>query len=191
MRGFSLLEIMLAASVAGVIGILLISILVNTSGFFYQQQSVINEGLSLNDVLGQISSLVKGAQSVANNYPETGTPQFTTSSTILVLKLPGINQNEVLPDVSDFVVVTKDPQNLKILTLKIFPDPRSTRELKDSVLTTLLDAIKFSYLDKTGSEVLTPNLAETVRIDLTVLAKTGSIGSKRSAGITVNLRNVK
>lgn len=191
MKGFSLLEIMLASAVAMVIGILLISILVNTSGFFYQQQSVINEGISLNDMLGQISSLVKGAQSVANSYPETGTLQFITSSTTLVLKLPGINQNEVLPEVSDFVVVIRDPQNSKILRLKIFPDPGSIRESKNSVLTTILESIKFSYLDKVGNPVVTVNLAETVKIDLTVLAKTGSIGSKRSASITVNLRNVK
>lgn len=182
---------MLASAVAGVIGILLISILVSTSGFFYQQQSVINEGISLNDVLGQINSLVKEAQAVASAYPETGTPQFSTSQTTLVLKLPGINQNEVLPDLNDFVVVAKDSQNSKILRLKIFPAPLSIRPSKDSVLATFAESIKFSYLDKGGSEVLTPNLAEAVKIDLSVLAKTGSIGSKRSASITLNLRNIK
>lgn len=182
---------MLASAVAGVIGILLISILVNTSGFFYQQQSVINEGINLNDVLGQISSLVKEAQAVARVYPETGTPQFSTLSTTLVLKLPGINQNEVLSDINDFVVVAKDSQNSKVLRLKIFPDPGSIRLGKDSVLTTFLESIKFSYLDKGGSEVLTPDLAEAIKIDLSVLAKTGSIGSKRSGSITVNLRNIK
>lgn len=176
---------------AGVIGILLIGILVNTSGFFYQQQSVINEGISLNDVLGQISSLVKEAAAVGNTYPQSGTTQFSASQTTLVLKLPGMNQFEVLPDLNDFVVVAKDSQNSKILRLKIFPDPLSIRPSKDSVLTTFLESINFSYLDKGGSEVLTPNLAEAVKIDLSVLAKTGSIGSKRSASIIVNLRNIK
>mgnify|MGYP001593685870 CR=1 FL=1 len=68
-RGFTLVEVIVAAAVLAVVGSLLFSILVNSTGFFYQQSSRSQQGLGINDSLVNIKGSIKEADSVSLNYP--------------------------------------------------------------------------------------------------------------------------
>lgn len=185
--GFTLLETVIAVAVAMMTGTFLLTILVGNSGVFYKENAVVNEGLDLNDALMQVNNQIKQAAFVATGYPESE-PTYVSDSDTLVLKLPALSASGVLPDTYDYAVIRKDFAKPTILRLQVFPDPTSTRPPVDIVLTTLLQTLQFSYLDQSGSTVA-PQQATSVGIALTVLAKTGSIGSGRSATVVTNLRN--
>ncbi len=185
--GFTLLETVVASAVALIAGTFLVAILVSHNGVFYQQNSIVNEGLSSNDAMREIESNIRQGSSVAVGYPE-GSPEIFSGAETLILKIPAQNGAELIEDVYDFVVISKDPNQTKILKIELFPDPLSTRQPSSRVLTTLLESINFTYLDKNGSAV-TPGASVSVSSNLTVLSKTGSIGTSRSTTSTTTLRN--
>ncbi len=185
--GFTLLETVIASAVALIAGTFLVAILVNHNGVFYQQNSVVSEGLSLNDAIREIDNNIRLGVSVAVGYPED-VPEIYSDNDSLVIKIPAINGVNVTPNVYDFIVISKDQSNIKVLKIQIFPDPQSTRPASNRVLTTLLESVSFTYLDKNG-EVVAAASSASVKVDLTVLSKTGSVGSSRSSSSTTTLRN--
>lgn len=187
MKGFTLLESMMAAGVALVMGVFLVSILVNNTGLFYQESSIVNEGLSLNDVLDKVNSTAKEAISVAASYPSSS-PTYFSSANVLILKLPALSINGVITDTYDYAVFYPDTNKPKVLRKKVFPDTSSTRKAEDLILTTILDSITFDYLDKNNNPVSMIS-ASKIKTNLSVLSKTGSVGSKRSSSIITSLRN--
>ena len=185
--GFTLVEILVASAVAMIIGVFLMSILVNSNGIFYKQNAIVNEGLSLNDAIAEIDKNILQGVSVAEIYPEVS-PLYTTDSHTLILKLPGLGAEGVLTDVYDYVVIARDADKNNILRKKVFPDAQSTRKSEDLVLTTILDAIDFSYLNKSGGSV-NPNLATSISTVLAVKSGNELINSKRSSTTVTTLRN--
>lgn len=185
--GMTLVEILLAAAAAVAVGALLVGILAQSSGFYYKENAIIREGLSLNDVVHRIDENIREALSVASGYPEAS-PQFSSGAETLVLKLPSLSGSGTVSGIYDFVVITKDSTNPKILRMKVFPDEQSQRPSADTVLTVILDSIQFRYLDKNGA-VVTPVAAFSVGTTLTAMDKTGTIGSSRTTSIVTTLRN--
>ncbi|MCL4367047.1 prepilin-type N-terminal cleavage/methylation domain-containing protein [Patescibacteria group bacterium] len=188
MKGFSLLEVIIVSAIGLVVGTFLISILVNSNGFFFKQGAVINEGVNINDTMDNLTSMIRQASAVATGYPEA-TPSFVTSSHVLVLKLASEGPTEIIPDTYDYVVFSTDPTNPNILRMQIFPDPQSSRKSTNQVLTTLLDNVQYKFYDKNGNQV-TPVSASVVEVSLTVLAQTGQVSSQRTSKVSVTLRNM-
>lgn len=186
-KGFTLLEIVLVAGLAIIVGTLLITILVQNNGFYYKQNSIIAEGLSLNDAMRGMDTYIRQAIAVAPEYTD-GATSYTSGGQTLVLKLPSLNSEEIIENTYDFVVITKDPEKPNVLRLKIFPDVLSSRNGENLVLTTLAESYNFKYLDKAGNQV-SPSSAVAVENTLSVLSKSGSIGSSRTSFSTVTLRN--
>lgn len=186
-KGFTLLELVIASGAAMVIGTLLMTIWVNNNGVFYKQNSLVNEGLTINDVTQKIEEYARQAVNVPGGYPESS-PTYITGGQVLVLKLPAINSSGVIADTYDYVVVTPDSSKPKILRLMVFPDSQSTRPPSNTVLSSYLQSIQFSYLD-VNSNPVTPTSAVSVGINLTVLSKLGSVGSSQNSSTTVSLRN--
>lgn len=187
MRGFTLLETVMAAGIALIVGTFLVAILVSHSGLFYKQSSIVSEGLSLNDAIREIENNIRQAVYVADGYPE-GSPDYTTGSETLVLKLPALSESGVVDGVYDYVVVAKDPAQSKVMRIWVFPDPQSTRNASNLVLTTLLESVQFKFLDKSG-DLVVPAAAASVGTTLTVLSNVGSIGSSRASSAITTLRN--
>lgn len=185
--GFTLLEIILTAALALIVGTFLIVILVNNSGFFYKQNAIISEGLDLNDAIREIDNSARQATAVTAGYPESN-PLYTSDSQTLVLKLPALSQGGIIEGVYDYIVISKDPRQGKILRKQIFPDSQSTRQASDLILTTLLKEIEFKYLDKSGNQV-SPTQATSIETNIAVTAQTGLIGSTRSSTVVTSLRN--
>lgn len=186
-KGFTLVEILIAAAITLIVGIFLLSILINNNGLFYKQSALVNEGLSLNDTISAINKNIMQASSIVASYPENS-PLFISNNETLILKFQSLKNGEIIESIYDHMVFYKDPENPKLLKVQIFPDSGSDRIASTSILTTILQGIVFSYLDKSGNVVL-PVSATSVGINLTVLSKTGSIGSSRSSTSITNLRN--
>lgn len=186
-KGFTLVEILMVVSVSTVIGIYLVSVLLGNTGFSSKQNTIITQGISLNDLTDAINSQIRQAQSIAVGYPETS-PTFVSGASTLVLKIPSINNNGVIADKYDFVIFTKDNGNPKILRMKIIPDGVSTRVSADQVLTSMLNSIIFSYYDKSGG-VVSPVGAFSVGLSVNVASGNGAGNQSRTSSTTTNLRN--
>lgn len=187
--GFTLAETLLASSVAVIVGMFLVGILVNNTGVFYKQNSMVSEGLSLNDTMTAISNQIKQGVGVAAGYPESS-PTILSGANTLVLKLPALSSEGPISDVYDYVAVYPDSSNPNVLRIQTFPstNPASTRPANDQVITSLLQSVQFTYLDRSGNTT-TPDSAVSVGVSLTVLSKTGSVGSSHNANAVVVLRN--
>ncbi|TSC65369.1 MAG: Uncharacterized protein CEO21_428 [Microgenomates group bacterium Gr01-1014_80] len=186
-RGVTLVEVIIATTVTVIVGSLLLSILVNNTGLFYQQSSRLNQGLGLNDSMAKIRSAVKEANAVAGGYPIVS-PVYTSGATALVLRLPAIDSsgNKIF-NVFDYGVFTVSQNRLYF---KVYPDTAngSIRETADQVLTNNVDSVNFEYFDSAGLAV-TPASAVRVRVTLTLKQKAGKGYETNIATSEANLRN--
>lgn len=186
--GFTLIEAIIGIAASSLVGILLISALVQNNGLFSQQTANINQGLNLTTAAGQISEVVKYSSSVEVSYP-SASPQYISNSNTLVLSLPSLDSSgNNLEDIYDYAVITKDSQNVSILRKMIFPNAQSTRKSSNQVLTTRLAAINFYYYDIDG-KIVSPSSAAKVGFALSQKEKAGSGNIQSSTSAQINLKN--
>lgn len=188
-KGFTLVEVIIALGVTAIVGALLASILVNNSGLSYKQNAIVNNGLSLNDSVRIIDENIRQASAVEAVYPESS-PIYTTGAEVLALKMPAINSQGIINNVYDYAVISKDSNMPQILRLQVFPDAQSTRSSANVVLTTILQSIQFQFTDKNGN-VVSPSAATSVGINITMLSKTGSVGATQTSSTVTSLRNAQ
>lgn len=188
-RGYTLLELLIAFSVAGVAGIMLISLWTQNNSLFLTQQAHVSQGLNLNDLTFQIKNDIKSADAIASGYPLTS-PTITSSANSLVLSIPSIDSTDnIIIGKSDYITFYADPTNPKLLKREIFVDPVSSRPPSTKILTTTLSSIIFQYFDETGNPV-TPTTAKKINFQVDVIEKTsGFKNEKNSVQGEVNLRN--
>lgn len=186
LNGFTLTEVVVASGIAMVVGVLLVSILVSNTGLYYTESSKVQQGLGINDSLSKIRSNIKEAQFIAAQYPESGSPEFSSSANQLVLKLASIDSSgNIITDTYDFFVYYPDQDKLK---LKVFPNDYSEREVGDQILSKNVSSILFQYFDSTG-QVVAPVSAVKVKTTLTLSQKAGSSYQSHIATSEANLRN--
>lgn len=187
MKGVTLVEALLTLGIAVVVGALLLVIIVNTSGLFYQQSSKLEQGLSLNDALSEIRKSIRTSQAVAATYPAAGSPTYTSGATQLVLKIPSIDSSGNIISTSDYFVFLKDTDKLRFRT---FPDSQSSRKAQDQIFTTKLDSLIFEYFDaQVPPQQVQPNLAVKIKISLSLRQKAGVGFETNVATAEANLRN--
>ncbi len=183
-----MIEILIVTSVSAAIGVLLIQLLVSNNGLFYDQSSKVNQGLTLNNSTAKLESIIRSGASIASSYPESS-PQYITNDSTLVIKIPAIDTNDqAIPDIFDFVVVSKEVSNPRILKKYLFPTSPSTRIQDEETLLTNLSQVTFNYLDKDNNQVSPPS-ATKVNFILKVSEKIGLEEKISSASSEVNLRN--
>lgn len=187
-RGFTLVEMLITMSVVVIVGVLLFSILVNSTGFFYQQSSKTEQGLGINDSLVNIKESIKEANLVSLNYPPSGTPQYSSNDSNLVLRFQAIaSSGNKIFNVFDYIVYTVSGGKLYF---KVFPDTQngSVRKSEDRILTQNVSGVKFEYLNIANSPVA-PNLSNKVKVTLTLTQKSGAKLQTSIATSEANLRN--
>lgn len=187
-KGFTLLEVIIAASVAAVIGMLLLLIILNSTSISYTQSSRVDQGLGINDALAKIREEIKESTGVATGYPETGSSIYETSQTQLVLKVSAIdNSGSIIDGSLDYFVFLKDQDKLR---LKVFPAALSQRKEVDQILTGNVNSIIFKYLDDTHPPVeVPPATAAKVQITLVLRTKIGPEYESSMATSEAILRN--
>ncbi len=187
MKGVTLIELIIAISLSSVVGMLLLVIIVNSAGLFYHESSKLSEGLNINDALSKIRSTIKQSNIVAASYA-SGSTTYTSGSTQLVLKVASIDStNNLISNVYDFFVFYL---NQKELRFKVFPDAASFRKVQDQIFSSSVDSLNFQYFDLSSPpKTVAPNLANKVRISLTLKQKNGADFVTNTATSEANLRN--
>ncbi len=189
-RGWSLPEVLIVITISAVAGSLLISILFSSNQLFFDQSTQISHGLSLNQANKEISDLIRSSLSVVSQYPASGSPQYTSDSDTLVLRLPAVDSgSNVIDSVYDYAVIEKDSGNINILRAMVFPDPQSTRRAKNKVLTTSHDHMEFNYLDSSNHAV-SPGAAVRVYYIINLSTNSGFSANESSVSATINLKNL-
>lgn len=186
--GFSLIELLVVMGVGSVIGVMLITMLVQNNGLFYQQNTRSNQGISLNDVTTEIIQGIRNASSIASSYPATD-PEYTSSANTLVLSMVSLSANgEVIDNTYDFLVISPDAQKPTILRRRLFPNSASSRKAENKVLLTNLSLLQFVYKDKSGV-LVSPTSAAKVNVILNIKDQIGINSENSSSSAEVSLRN--
>lgn len=164
MRGLTLIEVLVAMGIAVVAGVLLLVIIVNSSGLFTRQSSEVSTGLNINDTLLQLRSTIKQATAVASSYT-SGSTTYTSGAGQIVLKVASIDSsNNIIEGSYDFFVFLLDGKTLRF---KVFPDPASSRKTADQIFSTTVDNLIFKYFNSATPPLeVTPANAAKVRITL-------------------------
>lgn len=189
--GFTFPELLVAVSIAVLIGGVLMMIMVNNTGLFYQQSSKVDQGLRLNDALTNIRTSVRDAKSVAASYPESAPFTYVTGPGTLVLKLPTITPaGALIPTTFDYTVYYT--QNIgsppvKALKLKTFPDAQSAQKPVDKILSHNVDSIVFKFYS--GPDEVPPVSAKKIMSTLTLKQKAGANYETKTATMEAFLRN--
>jgi hypothetical protein len=176
-------------SVIAVAGVLIGSIAIQGNDLFSQQTAHVTQGLSLNDSVAEVESLIKQSVNIPTQYPTSGQAQFTTNANVLILAIPSINaSNQVIENVYDYVVFTKDPTNQNVFRELIFPNEASYRKDQNKVLSTALKDLTFYYLDGNGNNT-SPSQASKINFIINLEEKAGTSQRAASASGEVNLNN--
>ncbi len=188
LRGLTLMEIMIVLGLAGIVGVLLIQILVQNSGLLYKESAISYHTLSLNDSVSEIEKNIRIAANVASGYPVVS-PTYVTSSQTLVLKALAFDDSgNLLSNNFDYIVITKDASNQKILREMVFPATGSAKGSSNQVLVTELSSINFKYLDLGGNTV-SPTSAGKINFVISLSTPIGISSQQNSIEDEVNLRN--
>lgn len=188
MRGFSLVEMVLALAITCVAGVLLVSILIQNNNIFYQQSTKVSQGLNLNDALSELNKSVRSASFIVEKYP-ISSPTYFSGPETLILAYPSLDSNKkVISSTYDYVVFSKDAQISSILRKQVFPDLASSRKAENKVLLTNLSYLAFSYKDNLD-ETVNPPLAKKVEFAVKVAEKAGMSTEESSRSGEINLRN--
>ena len=167
--GLTLVETTIAVGISAVIGVLLLSLLVNNTGLFYSQTSKVQQGVGANDALNTFRSNTRSAVSVVNSYTD-GSTSFVSSSNVLVIKLLSVNASgNLIANTYDYFVYHSVGG---IFYQRVFADVLSDRKSGGQVLASNVKAIFFEYFNVTDQEVI-PTSAAKVRLTLTLQQKIG------------------
>lgn len=188
-RGVSIMEILVGVAIFAVAGSILAGTLISTNDVFLNQNAQVNQGLSLNQTVAEMSDVIKSSAGVVSQYPASGVAQYTTGANVLVLRVPGVSAGEmVLDSVYDYVVLGAEPGSSKILKKKIFTTSPSVRNEENKVLSTSLKNLQFSYLDA-NNNIVPP--AQAVRVAFIVNLLEGGSENESSASGSINLKNIQ
>lgn len=177
-KGFTLAEIVIALSIATVVGGLLLTIMVGSAGLFHKESSKVNIGLNTNDALSQVQRSIRQAYAV----------DAASSENQLVLQIPSIDPSgDIIPDTFDDFVFLSDANKF---IFKVFPDPASSREAADQIFSTLVDDLTFKYYNFANPPAeVAPIAAVKVSVTLKLKQKSGADYQTSIATTEANLRN--
>ncbi len=187
MKGLTLFEVLITMGISVVVGALLVVIIVNTAGISYKESSKLSEGLNINDALYQVRNNIKSSSGVASLYTD-GSTTYTSGASQLVLKISSVDSsNNIIANTFDYFVFFLDTNKFRF---KTFPNVLSKRIAQDQIFSTLVDSIKFQYLNSANPPIeVAPSTATKVRLTLTLKQKTGANFETTTATSEANLRN--
>lgn len=179
-RGLTLVEILVAMGIAGVVGALIMVIVINNTGMFTDQSGKVQRGLDINDALSQVRLSIKDANGVVSSYTDGGIT-YTTGADQLILKVASVDASgDIIDGIFDYFVFFKDQD---LLRLKTFPNASSSRKQADRVLSTSVADLNFHYFNSASPPVeVVPNTAAKVRVSL-------KLNQTNTATSEANLRN--
>lgn len=187
-KGWSLLEVLVGVVILGIGGTVLVGTMISSNDVFISQNAQVNQGLSINQTAAKIEETIKASAGVSPQFPAIGNAVYTSGNNVLILKIPGINQNgQIIDSVFDYVVWHADSGNSKILRKEIFVTSPSTRNTENQVLSTSLKNLQFRYFD-VNNNIVAP--AQAVRVGFIVNLLEGGSSQESSVSGTTNIKNI-
>lgn len=187
-KGFTLFELLIVMALVSVVGVLLIQILIQNNGVYYDQTTKVSQGLNVNDTYNQIEKDIRTSGGVVASLVD-GEDTYTTSSNIIVLKIPSIDSSgSIISDTYDHLIIYEDGANNNFLMRKIIPNAISNRVYNKKVLLTNLSYLQFQYLDNSGSPISAVD-ASKINFIFNIKTAVGLNNQESSASGKVNLRN--
>lgn len=186
-KGLTLVEVLISTVIVILVGSLLLAIIVNSTGLFYQESAKVNMGLSTNDALISIRKSLKESSGVAASYSNDSVT-YTSKADQIVLKVPSLDSSgDNILNTYDYVIFSLDQGKL---TLKTFPSAQSTRAAANQVFSNSVDSLVFGYFNLANPPVeVAPQSAGKVRVSLVLKQRSGSTEETNIATTEANLRN--
>lgn len=186
-KGLTLVEVLISSSIAALVGGLLIMIMVNSTGLFYEESSKVSMGLNTNEALAQVRKSIKESSAILPSYV-AGSVTYTSGESTIVLKVPSLDSSgNIISSTFDYFVFSRDLTNLRF---KTFPDPVSSRKAQDQIFSTSLDDLRIQYFNSVNPPVeVDPVKATKVRMTVTLKQKNGLTYEINISTSEANLRN--
>jgi len=169
--GYTLIELLIAFSIIGLVSILVAAVYFAHSRLFSTQNTSIDVASQNRLALDEMTNQIRESQQVATSCCS---PTETTSDQVLVLGLWPLNVSGEPQDPTngfDYIVYKRDPTDNTKLLKKIVPAAGSTRSQVSKIIATSL-ATEASGLNFTYDNA-NPSLASELTINLTTSANSG------------------
>lgn len=191
--GFTLIEVQVSLLIASITLLAAFSMYI-----FYWRMFVI--GNNMLDVYSNsriaaafIARDIRSSSQVAAQYPETGTPAYSTSDNILILKTPSIDASwNVITPQYDYIVYRMQSSDLYRI---VIPDAMSSRISENRAVAHYCSVLTFSSGGVTLSNIANLSAINTVGMYLPLnkstiaLSGTGSQTASIAPTTVVRLRN--
>lgn len=189
MGGFTLAEVLIVITGAAIIGTILITIMVQSSNIFTNQNTQVTQNLALNNINTELSQTIRFASQIASNFAQ-GSDNYSSGTNQIVIKTPSIdNQKNIIDNKTDTIIYLTDPNDQKLLKKMVFPDPASSRPAENSILNSHLENLQFRYLNDSNVET-NPVSATKVEFEITLGEKSAFTNKTNSLSGKVNLKNL-
>jgi len=189
-KGLTLVELIIGVAISAVVGVLLINLVIFSNNIFFNQTVKVNQGMSLNQGGSEITDLIKSSAGISNQYPPTGSAQYTADANSLILKLPSLAANGGIIESSfDYAVIEADTQAPAILRKRVFISGGSSRNEENKVLATSLKDLVLVYLDENNNPI-TAVQASRITFTISLYDANGELSNSSSLSGTVNLKNL-
>ncbi len=133
--------------------------------------------------MDKITSSIRGASKVVDNYVIDST-NYNTDYDTIILKIPSIDGSQVIiENTFDYLVYYLDASNQTQLKSNIEPDPNSSRTSGEKHVGEFIDALVFNYNNTTFSNV------NKVEVILSVQKSEGKSVQEIIVQNTIHLRN--
>lgn len=174
-KGVTLPELIIAAGLFSVVGIIMAAILLSGSSLYYLQSAKVEQRLGINEAFSSLKRNIRQSSAVVDG----------SSDVQLILKLPSINSQGPIINVYDHILYYYTGEKFYEI---VSPDAQSIRTATDKILAQNVDNIKFEYYDDSGVSV-TPVNATRVKLTLSLKQKAGAGFETNIATTEADLKN--
>lgn len=144
-RGVSLLEIVVVIGIAVFIFFIIADIFIAHNRLFHIQSVLADTEINNFFALNRMQKIIKSADRALVNKT-INSIQYNASDNTLILEMPSIDNNQnIIPDTFDYAIFHLDPQDSAKLILSMEANAGSSRYSGDTLISSFVDKIIFSY----------------------------------------------
>ena|SRR3990167_2686664 len=144
--GLTLVELLIAFSIIGLVSILVAAVYFAHSRLFSNQNTSIDVASQNRLALDEMTNQIREAQTILQGCPPCQPPE-TTSTSVLILQIWPIDLNgepfqPTWPNLGDVIIYKKNSDKL---IKKIIPGAGSSREAGEEIIATGISDLQFTY----------------------------------------------